>query len=167
MKLLITISIFFLMLIVFLANPAPVSIESYDFILIILPCFLALISLFSTKEFRFYKVDCDLMFAAFIYASYLLLSILIGLLQNVPLLNVLRATGPYINFFPLIFVSLFPGKIVRSIAVILVIIGILQCIYQLHLYYIYYLYRSYIYYPYYLYLSSVSASPLIAPCLVN
>lgn len=139
MQIVIFIGIFLLVLFSFLANPAPVSIEIYDIILIVLPLLLAFISIVVRNSYTLYKLEYDMLIVIMLYLSYLLLSIFIGLLKGIPLLNVLRAIGPYLNFFPLILLGLLPYKIlkIQSIAIILILVGIIQGAYQIYLYFYY------------------------------
>ncbi len=130
------IIIFFICIISVLANPAPVSIELYDFILIALTCLLGLIGLVNIKKYVIQKEDSILLLSISWYLSYLLLSILIGLLHNVPTLNVLRSIGPYISFFPILLIGFLPEKFLsrRSIAYSFISAGLLQASYLLYLY---------------------------------
>jgi hypothetical protein len=122
------------MLVSFLANPAPLTIEIDDLILIALPFFLCILCLVVTTN---YKVEFNLLIAIMLYCSYLMISILVGLLHGVPILNVLRAIGPYINFFPLLAISLLPLRLINPwiIALTLITIGTLQAGYQIYLYF--------------------------------
>ncbi len=128
--------IFCIILVSFIANPAPVSIEIEDLILMALPCLICVLCLAITTYYIVYSVEYDLFIAMILYGGYLLLSILMGFLHGVPFLNVLRASGPYINFFPLLAIGLLPARILNPwwIASILIMIGTLQAGYQLYLY---------------------------------
>lgn len=136
MRLIIYFSIFFMLLISLLANPAPVSIEPADLLLISLPCFLALLALAITKNYRMYQPECDLIVAVLLYLGFLLTSLFIGLIHGVPLLNVLRSIGPYLDFFPLLLLCLLPARLLNPwvIGFILILVGALQASYEIILY---------------------------------
>lgn len=129
--------IFCIMLVSFLANPAPVTIEIEDLILIALPFLLSILCLAATAQYTICRVEYDLLIAIMLYCSYLSLSVLIGFLHSIPILNVLRAIGPYFNFFPLLIISLLPPRVINPwmIALILISVGALQASYQLYLYF--------------------------------
>jgi hypothetical protein len=135
----IYISLFCIVLVSFLANPAPVSIEAIDLILIILPLLIGFYSLIVTRTYRLYPTENHLLIAATLYLSYLLLSLLAGLLHGVALLNVLRSIGPYINFFPLLLLGFLSSTVFRPSMVIftLITVGIFQIIYLIYLYFTY------------------------------
>ncbi len=132
-------SLFCIVLVSFLANPAPVSIEPIDLILIILPFSIGFFSLILTRKHKIYRVETHLLFAAALYLSYLLFSSLSGLLHGVPLLNVLRSIGPYINFFPLLLLGFLSSRIFRPSIVMfaLIIVGAFQITYLIYLYFSY------------------------------
>jgi len=134
---LITCGIFLTVLLSFLANPAPVSIEFADLVLIALSLGLGVLSLASVNHYDATPIEKKLLFAVFLYFSYLLFSGLLGLLQGVPILNMMRSLGPYISFFPLLFLGLLPARIVRinKIALILIAVGLFQIIYLSYLYF--------------------------------
>ncbi len=133
------VSLFCIVFVSFLANPAPVSIELIDLILIILPFFLGVFSLLVTRNYKLYRTEYPLLFAALLYLSYLLISSLIGLSHGIPLLNVLRSIGPYINFFPLLLLGFLSSKTFRPsmVMISLIIVGVFQIIYLFYLYFIY------------------------------
>lgn len=137
MKIILFLAIFSIVLISFLANPAPQSIEVYDLILIALPSALAMLSIALTQNYVIHQKEFNLLIAILLYISYLLISVLMAFLQGVPILNVLRAIGPYINFVPLLFVCLLPENLLstRSIAFSLLFVGLLQALYQISLYF--------------------------------
>lgn len=128
---------FFILLMSLLANPAPVSIELEDLILIALPFALGLLCLAATRHMLIYKIQYELATAILFYCGYLMLSMLVGLLHGVPLLNILRAIGPYLNFIPLLTISILPPRTINPwiIALILTVIGALQACFQLYLYF--------------------------------
>lgn len=138
MPIILFVTLFCLVLVSFLANPAPSSIESSDLILIGLPCLIGILSIATTNVYKIYRTEFDLLVAVIVYLSYLLLSALMGVLHGVPILNVLRSIGPYINFFPLLLIGFLPTQIMRPmiIASILIMIGLLQIGYLLYLYFI-------------------------------
>lgn len=121
----------------FIANPAPISIEIEDLILIGLPSLLCLLCLVTTPEYSFTKIEYDLFRAIALYSIYLVFSVMIGLLQGVVLLSILRAIGPYINFFPLLAICILPTRQVNPwlISSILISVGLIQAGYQLYLYF--------------------------------
>ncbi len=140
MRLMNKIILFFTFSILFvslLANPAPVSIELEDLILIALPFSLSLLCFAVTRQALVYKVQYELLTAILFYCAYLILSMLLGLLHNVPLLNILRAIGPYLNFVPLLAISLLPPRTLSpwALALLLILIGALQACFQLYLYF--------------------------------
>lgn len=137
-KKIITIIIFSLMLTTLLANPAPISIELFDLVLIILPCLLVLVSMRLTAYYFIDAIEFPLMISILLYFCYLSLSMLMGLIDNVPILNILRAVGPYINFLPLLIIGFIPARWIdlNAIIIVLIIIGCLQATYQLYLFYI-------------------------------
>lgn len=132
----IGITIFSMVLVSFLANPAPVSIEMADVILILFPCFLGFLSLATLKSYKIALPERNMLLAIILYLSYLLISVLIGLMHGVPLLNALRSLGPYINFFPLLLMGLLPRRLLSPwvIAITLIIVGSLQASYLIYLY---------------------------------
>ena len=132
----IGIVVFCIMLVSLLADPAPVSIELSDVILILLPFFLGFLSLVTLKSYKIYLPEKNLLIAIMIYLGYLLLSMLLGLMHGVPFLNSLRSLGPYINFFPLILLGLLPIRLVNPwmIGTTLMLVGAMQASYQLYLY---------------------------------
>ncbi|MDX1901429.1 MAG: O-antigen ligase family protein [Gammaproteobacteria bacterium] len=136
MKRLIMLFIFFIVLFSFLANPAPVSIELYDFVLIGLTLSLGLLALFITTSYSVNQTESQLLFALILYLSYLLASTLCGFLQGVPFLNILRSIGPYINFFPLILLGFIPNRFIKpsSLGMIFIVVGCLQGAYLFYLY---------------------------------
>lgn len=133
----IYLAIFIMMLISLLANPAPVSIEMADLILIGLPFFLGILCLAVTSNYVIHQTEARLLVAVILYLCYLLLSMLLGLLHGVPLLGVLRSIGPYVNFFPLILMSFLPIRFMNPwrIGYILMLVGFLQADYHLYLYF--------------------------------
>jgi len=135
----IYISLFCVVLVSLLASPAPISIEAVDLILIILPLLMGLYSLIATRTYRLHLTENYLLIAATFYLSYLLISLLIGLLHGVPLLNVLRSIGPYINFFPLLLLGFLSPTVFRPSIVMftLISVGIFQIIYLIYLYFAY------------------------------
>lgn len=137
MQLLIYFIIFNLMLVSLLANPAPVSFEIADMVLMGLPFVLGLVCLAITTEYQMQRTEANLTAAVLLYLSYLLLSMWIGILHGVPFLNVLRSIGPYINFFPLLFLGFLPQSLLNPwrVAVIFILIGVLQGAYHLFLYF--------------------------------
>lgn len=136
-RMIILFTIFFIILVTFLVNPAPLSFELADLILIALPCFLGLFSLVTMTIYTIHKTEYDLLIAIMLYLSYLLFSVLLGLLQGIPILNILRSIGPYLNFFPLLLISLHPIRLLGpwSIGAILIMIGMMQAGYQIFLYF--------------------------------
>lgn len=136
MRLIIYASIFFILLVSLLANPAPVSIEPADLLLISLPCFLALLALAISNNYKMYHPECDLIVAVLFYLGFLLTSLFIGLIHGVPLLNVLRSIGPYVDFFPLLLLCLLPSRLFNPwiIGFILIFVGSLQAGYEIILY---------------------------------
>ncbi len=132
----ISFTIFCIIFVTLVANPAPVSIEVEDLILIALPFFLGLLALASMKSYRLYLPERNLLIAICLYLSYLLISIFISLVHGVPLLNALRSLGPYINFFPLIFIGLLPTRLYSPwiLAMTLIAVGAMQAGYQVYLY---------------------------------
>lgn len=136
---LILFLVFIVMLFAFLANPAPVTIEIQDLILILLPLCLGVLALCSLNNYRIYFDENQLIVAIILYLSYLLISMLIGLLTGVPLLNSLRSLGPYLNFAPLLFLGALTTRTIRPniLAAIFVAIASLQAFYQLYLYFTY------------------------------
>jgi hypothetical protein len=128
--------IFFIMLVSLLANPIPVTIELEDIILIVLPLILFSLTLYAIPHYKMNSVEVDLFAAILLYLSYLLISLLVGLLNGIGFLDVLRSVGPYINFIPILCVASFSDKInVTYMAVILIFIGILQACYLFFLYF--------------------------------
>jgi hypothetical protein len=133
----ISIALFFMILITLLADPAPVSIEFADIILIVLPLFLGFISIICMKSKTIHKNETRILIAVLFYLGYLLNSTLTGLMSGVPILKTLRSLGPYIDFFPLVFLGLLPARLLKPwfIASILVFVGGLQAGYQIYLYF--------------------------------
>lgn len=131
--------LFAIVFISLLANPAPVTIEVFDFILIFLSMILGIFSIPMADIYKVNKIEYNLIVAIIFYLSYLLLSGLIGILNSVPLFTVLRSVGPYINFFPLILIGFLPKKIINatSIATMLIFVGVLQAAYLFYLYFSY------------------------------
>jgi len=129
--------LFLIVLVSLLANPAPASIEFADLILIALPCLLVALSLAIGINYKVYSIERNLLIAIGMYLGYFLLSALVSLLSGVPLLNMLRSIGPYISFFPLIFIGFLPRGIIsiRSIGLILMIVGFFQISYLFYLYF--------------------------------
>lgn len=136
MQKLILFSLFSILFIALLANPAPQSIELLDLMLIALPFGLGVICLVITNHYHIQRIESNLFIAIAIYLSYLLLSMLLGLLHGVPILNVLRSVGPYINFFPLLLLGLLPNRLMNPwwIGIIFITVGFLQASYQIYLY---------------------------------
>ena len=112
MRKLFFILIFSIVLVSFLANPAPKSIQLADAFLIFIPSLIGLICLSNNQVTILAKPQYNLMIALILYLSYLILSALIGLLHGVPLLQVLRSIGPYLNFFPLLLIGFLPSRLV-------------------------------------------------------
>jgi hypothetical protein len=137
MRLLILTLIFILILISFLATPAPQSLEIDDLLLIALPCILATLSMAVAPNYTLHQSEYSLFIAVLLYLSYLLVSILIALVEGVPILNILRSIGPYINFFPLLFLCILPWNFITvlSIGIILIVVGLVQASYQVYLYF--------------------------------
>lgn len=131
-------TLFLIMLLSLVADPAPVSIEFWDIVLIFLPSGLGLVALASLKSYKMYSPESNLFIAIIIYLSYLLFSLLLGLLHGVAMLNVLRSIGPYLDFFPLLILAFLPIRLVNPwlIGIILISVGLLQAGYQLYLYFI-------------------------------
>lgn len=119
------------------ANPAPVSIEFEDVLLIILPFSLAMLSLTAIRHYKMQSTETNLFIAVDLYLTYLIISMLIGLMHGVSLLNVLRSVGPYLNFFPILLIALLPAQFVKItyISIILISVGFLQGIYLFYLYF--------------------------------
>jgi hypothetical protein len=133
---LIYLLIFLLLLISLLANPAPVAIEIADLFLISIPCFLAFLAITISNNYKVYQTENHLLIAVIFYLSFLLTSLLIGLIHGVPILTVLRSIGPYLDFFPLLLLCLLPPRVLNPwiIGGIFVFVGTLQASYQLFLY---------------------------------
>jgi hypothetical protein len=124
------------MLVSLLANPVPVTIELADIALIILPLLLFGFTLYFIPQYKMHAIEVDLFIAIILYVSYLLISMLMGLLNDVDFLDVLRSVGPYINFVPLLSIVSFSKKLnVVYIAIILIVIGMLQAFYLFFLYF--------------------------------
>jgi hypothetical protein len=134
---LLFLTVFCIVLMAFLASPAPISIEFSDIVLIGLTGFIGTISLAVTRFYKIYRIESNLLFAICLYLSYLLLSAMIGLLHGTPLLNVLRSVVPYLSFIPLLFIGFLPVQIVRpwSMGLILILIGLLQASFLINLYF--------------------------------
>jgi hypothetical protein len=137
-RVLILISIFTILFISLLANPAPVSIEKEDLLLIGLPFLLAVVCICTKIHYPIYLPERNLLIAIMIYLSYLIISILMAIIEGIPILNILRSIGPYINFFPLLLIGMLPSRILTPslLAFIFILVGICQAIYQIKLYYI-------------------------------
>jgi hypothetical protein len=137
MKPLIYTGIFITLLLTLLANPFPVAIEPSDLLLIAIPSLLALLGFCTSNKIIIPHAGLNVWLAVFLYLSYLLISTLLGLLYGIPLLNVLRSIGPYVNFFPLLFLSFLPASLRKPsiLASLLVIVGLFQAAYQLYLYF--------------------------------
>ncbi|HSW71456.1 MAG TPA: hypothetical protein VLH77_05705, partial [Gammaproteobacteria bacterium] len=82
MHIIIFVVLFLLVLSSFLANPAPLSLELLDLVLIFLPCLLAFLSMVLAKTYQLYRLEANLILAIILYLSYLLISALIGILQG-------------------------------------------------------------------------------------
>lgn len=125
------------MLLSLVANPAPVSVEMVDIALITLPFMLGLVCFAAASHYRMYRIESNLLIAIMLYLGYLFFSMILGLLHGVPILNVLRSIGPYLNFFPLIMMGFLPSRFLNPVvlAIILISIGVLQAGYQLFLYF--------------------------------
>lgn len=136
MQKIIGFTLFCIILVTLLANPAPVSIEIPDVMLIAFPCFIGILCLSVTTHYKIHQPECNLLIAVSLYLSYLLTSLLIGLMNGVPLLNVLRSIGPYINFFPLLLMGLLPARLINPwmIGSIFIAVGLMQASYQIYLY---------------------------------
>lgn len=132
----ISITLFMILFLSLVANPAPVSIELADITLIALPIMIGTLSLVANNEHKLYKTEINLLIAILIYLSYLLCSALMALAQGIPLLNILRSIGPYINFFPLLFISLLTGRALNPwvVAIIIASVGMMHAGYQIYLY---------------------------------
>ena len=137
MNKIVSATIFCILMVCLLANPAPQSIEIEDLLLIAMPFILAILCLAVSKHYVISKVECDLIIAIMFYCSYLLISILVGFMHGVPLLNILRAIGPYLDFMPLMAICLLPPRVINpwQIAGIFIFIGTLQAGFQLYLYF--------------------------------
>lgn len=129
--------LFLLVLASFLANPAPVTMELLDFLLMALPCVIAVLCASLAKTNRLFQTETNLVVALIFYLAYLLLSALMGILHGVPILNVLRSIGPYLNFFPLLLLGFLPPEIEkpRIFAFILITAGLVQISYLSYLYF--------------------------------
>ncbi len=136
MHIIIFVVLFLLVLSSFLANPAPLSLELLDLVLIFLPCLLAFLSMVLAKTYQLYRLEANLILAIILYLSYLLISALIGILQGLPILNVARSIGPYLNFFPLLLLGFLPKKVMRpkTLSFILISVGLIQIGYLSYLY---------------------------------
>lgn len=136
MKFLIIFLLFILTLTTLIVHPAPISVDLGEMLLIILPLILAGFSLLITRSFIIFQLESNLVLASAIYLSYLLISFLIGLTSNIPILYALRAVGPYINFFPLILLAFIPNRFLspKIIAWILFLVGLTQSFYHLYLF---------------------------------
>ena len=119
-----------------MANPAPVSLEVEDLILILFPCLLGIFCLSVNSRLTLYRTEYHLLFAIILYISYLLISVVMGFLQGVAMLTILRSIGPYLNFTPLLLLCFLPHQFLKpwSIAFVLILVGSLQAAYQLYLY---------------------------------
>lgn len=137
MPILIFLSLFLLVLASFLANPAPVTIELLDFVLIALPGLIAIFSVALSQSYQLFRLEMNVVVAVILYLSYLLISALIGILHGIPLLNVARSIGPYLNFFPLLFIGFLPPRLLRlkTLSFILITIGLIQIGYLSYLYF--------------------------------
>jgi hypothetical protein len=137
MSKIIYIILFFIMVISLLANPAPVDIELADFILIVLPIFLCGFTLHTIPNYRMSSTEIDLFLAIIFYLMYLFISMLVGVLNGIAVLTVLRSVGPYINFVPLLFIALLSDRIIKPsyVGVILILVGIFQAFYLFFLYF--------------------------------
>lgn len=133
----ILLGVFFILFVSFLANPAPLSIELEDVFLIVLPLFLCVLCLVSHQSALVYQPQYALFLAILFYCAYLTWSVLVGFLNGVPLLNILRAIGPYINFIPLLALGFLPERLMNPwrIAFIFIFIGLIQACFQLSLYF--------------------------------
>ncbi|HSW70952.1 MAG TPA: hypothetical protein VLH77_03110, partial [Gammaproteobacteria bacterium] len=129
--------VFCILFVALLANPAPLSLEIEDVILLILPFLLCLFCLSVSQPIVIAKTQYQLCAAILFYCLYLILSILVGLLHDVPFLNILRGIGPYINFIPLLAIGFVPPQRLNPwrIAFILMMIGSFQACFQLYLYF--------------------------------
>ena len=67
---LIGFTIFSIVFVTLLANPAPQSIEFLDLVLIALPCFLGFLSLLAMKSCHAELPEINLIIAIMIYLSY-------------------------------------------------------------------------------------------------
>lgn len=137
MRTLILTLIFIITLISFLANPAPEHLELLDVILLCTPFFLGILSFSFANSFKIYPHQFSLVFAISLYISYLLISGFMGLLQGVPLLQVLRSIGPYLNFLPLILLGFIPTRIITpfNLSLILILVALVQVSYLCYLYF--------------------------------
>jgi hypothetical protein len=133
--------LFFIMFISLLANPAPVTVEFSDVALIILPIAVCvMIYLLDSNNMSTYSmgpIEIDLFITIIAYLMYLFFSMLIGVLNGVNFLGVLRAIGPYLNFLPLISLAFLSNKNINVlyIVIILIVIGMMQALYLFFLYY--------------------------------
>jgi len=136
MKSMLTIALFLVLLLCFLANPAPLSIELADIVLVLLSCTIGMAGLAFVRVYAIGRPEAVLLVALVWYLAWLLLSTLAGLLQGVPLLNVLRSTGPYASFFPLIFAGFIPAKnfCPKTLVRLFVIAGLIQSAWLVWLY---------------------------------
>lgn len=136
MPILIFSALFLLALVSFLANPAPVTIEFFDLILIALPCVIVFLSATVIKSYKLFQTEVNLVVAIMLYLAYLLASALIGILHGIPILNVLRSIGPYLNFFPLLVIGFLPPQVLRprALSFIFISVGLVQIAYLSYLY---------------------------------
>lgn len=140
MNRIVLFSLFIIMLVTLLANPAPVAIEIEDLVLIALPLFVAIIAILLIKlnpsAYTLDTTQINLLIAVLFYCIFLIISILISVLHGIPLLQGLRSLGPYINFSPLLFIAFVPSHFfnIRKICLIFIIVGFAQACYLLYLY---------------------------------
>lgn len=137
MQIIIIFNLFCILLLTLLASPAPLSIEAADVILIFLTGMTGVFCVSRAKVYPLERIECDLILGVILYLIYLLLSMLIGLWHGVPLLNVLRSIGPYLNFFPLLLIGFLSTREISpwKIGFLLISIGLMQAGYHFYLYF--------------------------------
>lgn len=137
MQKLLFFNIFLLVLITFLSDPAPAQLDIFSMLLIGLSCFTGVLCLAGSPSYKMYTDNLILFLAVSFYLFYLILSVLSGLLHDVPVLKILRSAGPYLSFFPLVFIAFLPNHLykLRNLVFVMVLVGLIQSCYHFYLYY--------------------------------
>lgn len=121
----------------FLALPVPKDVDGFVCGLILLSFIMVFWGVICGLLQGISKPNSALIFVLSFYLVYLLMSATMGLVNGKPIFQVMRSIGPYIIFFPLIFLGFLSPTMLqpRDIAIALLLVGACQVGYHFYLYF--------------------------------